>query len=523
MSTESLALLLEGAAERYDNTINPRLGRKVPRDSSLLQDFVMLVIPQSHPDGFIPPRMWNRRHFVSAVSGVLAAGVSSVLSASETLSLDPRDFGLDIPPGKLALGDGRRVTTSDATGEAVVARVHVDVGDQRIVLLPDGQLVSRSQADAPLTDRPFIPLAKSELAKRLLTGKLNGFRSKETKRYLYLYNTSENFALATSKILESMFPGIAAFYEGQKLGAKSTDLPLVVIMFRTEAEFQAYQRMPAGVVAYYNVLTNHVVMYEESKLARLKPELAIQQSISTIAHEGVHQILNNIGVQERLSVWPMWLGEGLAEYFAPTTVGKKLAWKGAGQVNDLRMYELEVYLKSRAADAPSGQMVSHTVSAARLTSTGYASAWALTTYLAKTDKAAFNRYVAEISKLGPLEGNMKVAGRGVIPENLTIFQKFFGDDLAGLESKLVSYLKRLPYDDPFAEWPHYAAFVSATVEGKPRREANVFHTSDMAEKWQREAVEKLPLPARNSAQIAVREYGNRPLAERAASEFLKGR
>ncbi len=457
------------------------------------------------------------------VGGGVALGFGGQLLGQEPSCIDPRDFGLDIPPGKLIAGQGRRVVTHDVAGESVVARIHVDVGNQRIVLLPDGQLVARPQAESLVTDRPFVPLEKPELAKRLLANKLTGFRSKETRRYLYLYNTSENFALATSKILESMFPGIAAFYEGQKLGAKNSDLPLVVIMFRTEAEFQAYQRMPPGVVAYYNVLTNHVVMYEESKLARVKQELAIGQSISTIAHEGVHQILHNIGVQERLSVWPMWLAEGLAEYFAPTTVGKKLSWKGAGQVNDLRMYELEVYLKSRTANAPSGLLVAHTVGAARLTSTGYASAWALTMYLAKTDKAAFNRYVAEMSKLGPLEGELRIAGRGAIPENLVTFQKFFGDDLTGLEDKLVAYLKRLPYDDPFAEWPHYAAFVAVTVDGKSRREANVFHTADMAEKWQREAVDKLPNAARDSVQLAVREFVNRVLAERAATEFLKGR
>jgi hypothetical protein len=294
-------------------------------------------------------------------------------------------------------------------------------------------------------------------------------------------------------------------------------------MFRTEQEFQAYQRMPPGVVAYYNVLSNHVVMYEESKLFRIKPELGIQQSISTIAHEGVHQILANIGVQQRLSLWPMWIAEGLAEYFAPTTVGKRLQWKGPGQVNDLRMYELENYLKGRAADSPDGQMVQHTVSAARLTSTGYASAWALTTFLAKQEKAKFNRYVAEISRLGPLDGNFAITGRGVIAKNLETFGSFFGDDNAGIEKKLVAFLKKLPYDDPFAEWPHYAAFVTSKVDGKPKRDANIFHSEQVADRWQRDTIAKLPETARGSAEGAVRAFPNRAFAEAAAKEFLRGR
>ncbi len=415
------------------------------------------------------------------------------------------------------------MTTTDAEGNSVVAKLHVDVGEHRLVMLPDGQLVTRTNAEAPLTERPFVAIEKEELTKRLQTGKLENFKTKESRRYLYLYNTSENFALVTSRILESMFPGIASYYENLRLGAKTVDVPLVVLMFRTEQEFQDYRRMPPGVVAYYNVLTNHVVMYEESKLFRIKPELGIQQSLSTIAHEGVHQILHNIGVQQRLSVWPLWLSEGLAEYFAPTTLGKRLQWKGAGQVNDLRMYELENYLKARSSSTPSGQMIQHTVGAARLTSTGYASAWALTTYLAKLERAKFNRYVAEVSQLGPLEGDRNTVGRGLIAENIANFKKSFGDDTAALEKKLVAYLKRLPYDDPFAEWPHYAAFVTYTLDGKPKREANIFHVAEMADKWQRETLANLPAGARDGADAALREYPNRPFAERAATEFLRGR
>lgn len=473
---------------------------------------------------FQPPhkgdRCIARRAFVG---GSLLALSAASLARGENATIDPREFGLEIPSGPVSTGDGRRVVTNDAEGNSVVAKLHVDVGEHRLVMLPDGQLVTRTQAEAPLTERPFVAIEKDALTQRLLTGKLENFKAKASRRYLYLYNTSENFALVTSRILESMFPGIAAYYETLRLGAKTVDVPLVVLMFRTEQEFQDYRRMPPGVVAYYNVLTNHVVMYEESKLFRIKPELGIQQSLSTIAHEGVHQILHNIGVQQRLSVWPLWLSEGLAEYFAPTTLGKRLQWKGPGQVNDLRMYELENYLKARSSSTPSGQMIQHTVGAARLTSTGYASAWALTTYLAKQERAKFNRYVAEVSQLGPLEGDRNTVGRGLIAENIENFQKMFGDDTAALETKLVAYLKRLPYDDPFAEWPHYAAFISYMLDGKPKREANIFHVAEMADKWQRETLANLPADVRESAEAALREYPNRPFAARAATEFLRGR
>src|SRR5256714_5441524 len=128
-------------------------------------------------------------------------------------------------------------------------------------------------------------------------------------------------------------------------------------MFKSEDEFRRYRRMPPGVVAYYDPLSNRVFMYEQSRLLQMRPDLALGQAISTIAHEGVHQILHNIGVQKRMSVWPMWLSEGLAEFFAPTAVDDKLRWKGPGQVNDLRMFELEEDVRGKAAKEDNRSLV----------------------------------------------------------------------------------------------------------------------------------------------------------------------
>ena len=107
-----------------------------------------------------------------------------------------------------------RVLTRDEDDRPVVARVHVHVGENRLVMLPDGRLVARTAAESSPTDRPFEPADMDELAKRLL-GQFPGFRSRKTRRYLYVYNTSEEFALVTSRILETMFPGVVSHVEGQ--------------------------------------------------------------------------------------------------------------------------------------------------------------------------------------------------------------------------------------------------------------------------------------------------------------------
>jgi hypothetical protein len=439
----------------------------------------------------------------------LALAMSALAQAPTNLS-DPRVFGFDIPAGEIKAAAGERVLTADASGAPVVAKTHVLVGDARIVLLPDGQLVARKATEATPTDRRFEPLAKDKLLERL-QGEFPAFKAKQTKNYTYLYTTSEEFAFGTSKILESMLPGVKKWADGQKLPVHDPDVPLVIVMFKTEADFQRYRPMPGGVVAYYDPLSNRVAVYEESPRLKGRPDLAIKQAISTIAHEGTHQILHNIGVQQRLSIWPMWLSEGLAEFLAPTEVNKNLNWKGAAKVNDLRMFELEQYVKSRAAGEPNGDTVKHTVLAARLTSTGYASAWSLTHFLATNHRAGFSKYLRQISKTGPLEGAVEIKAPGIVPGNAALFEQKFGSDYVELEKSLIQHLRKLPYADPFAGMPHFVAMITFRDGKKQKREVATFHSPILADKWTREMRE------RNSAipadGVEIQEFPNRPQAE----------
>ena len=453
-----------------------------------------------------------------AVSSLLLVVLTSNAIGQSGKLVNPKAFGLNLAPGKVDYSP-RRVTTANEAGKAVVGKVHVSVGDSYIVLLPNGELVARSKSDTPLTERPFRADAAKAIAKELLNDKLSGFRTRISRHYVFLYNTSEPFAVTAMRIMESMYPGVVNYAHQQRIKVHNPIIPLVVVMFRTEAEFQRYRRMPKGVVAYYNTLTNRVILYERSRLRRTQPQMAMRQSISTMAHEGAHQILHNIGVQKRLALWPMWVTEGLAEFFAPTTFGKRMLWKGAGKVNDMRMFELDVYLKGRA-EVSKGDLIKQTVTAARLTSAGYASAWSLTHFLAMKRRREFHRYVREVSQLRPLEGGGRVVGPGVIPANQVLFEKHFGKDLAKLEKRLIGHLKSLPYRDPFAAFPHYLAMIISTDESgkRTKRNANAFHSRSLAESWRRKMAEK-----HTNSRTAVRRFTNRAAAQRYARQWLKSK
>ena len=124
-----------------------------------------------------------------------------------------------------------------------------------------------------------------------------------------------------------------------------------------------------------------------------------------MAHEGVHQILHNTGIQQRLARWPMWISEGLPEYFCPLKVSSRivrtanaelptrtLKWTDPGMVNDLRMYSL------LRTNSQGGEVAKQLVQASELGSREYALAWGLVHYLVNERPSEFRAYLQDVSR-----------------------------------------------------------------------------------------------------------------------------
>ncbi|PHR94814.1 MAG: hypothetical protein COA78_31495 [Blastopirellula sp.] len=446
---------------------------------------------------------------------------SQALNAQTRVKVpDPRAFGFDIPPALVSYNVKGNVEVRDNDGKKVVGRIHVTVGTNLIIEMPDGTLVAKNVTELKKTDARFTGMAKKELEQRKRE-EFPSFKIRSSNHYVFVYNTTDEFANVTMRILESMVPGIMNHSKAQRIKVKSPDVPLVVIMFATQKQYAEYSDVPNGVVAFYDIKQNHVVMYEKPDRPPFKQEIYYRQAISTIAHEGAHQILHNIGVQQRLSRWPMWLSEGIAEYYAPTEFGKRLKWKGAGVINDMRMFELESYIKAKNAEQVDGQMVSQTVVAARLTSTGYASAWALTHYLATRKRSNFNAFIKEVSQLRPLEGAIEQSSNGTFESNKELFSKHFGEDFGELERDLVTHLKRQPYDHPFSEYAHFVSSIRIRSGKKYYGTADVFHSRELAIQWQQQQINKLTQEQQNTAQIELQIFVNRKVAESYATQWLR--
>ncbi len=454
-------------------------------------------------------------------NGVATSGaVAEEVSGSKLLT--PSSFGFDIPVAHVEpAGLGTVETGTD--GQSVVAKVHAKIGEHFIVMLPDGQLVARSAAEVARSEESFHPGRPDETGRALLRGDLARFSNMKitrTRHYIFLYNTSEPFLQVTKRILESMLEGVESWSRNLGIPVSDPPVPLVVIMFRSEAEFQAFRPMPPGILAYYNMVSNRVILHEESSLAASRPDLARGQLLSTIAHEGAHQILHNIGVQQRLSLWPLWLSEGLAEFMAPTSFGRNNRWKGVGVINDLRMLELETYLQTQYIAGFNGTTISSAVTASQLDSTGYATAWSIVHFLANKRKAEFEELVRRMSRLGPMRGMAARPGEPVI-ENLEHFQELFGENPGELETEMVDYLSRLDYSSPVADQVHYVGLLSIPVDAGEKRLACFFHTRQGVETWRNNLRGTYNEEQLRDAAWTIEEFSNRGAANQAIRRFLK--
>jgi hypothetical protein len=410
------------------------------------------------------------------------------------------DDELRIPIGvKPKPGHGELLRLKTASGESKVVRLYCDLDSHAMVVLPTGNLTVVERSKTKPTTDPFVVATPEEIKKSLKIPEIEKFKTDKGKSCLYFYNCSEGFFMHAKSIMETMQPGVEENLKALGLKLNKPEFPMIVIMMPDREAFDAYRAMPKEMAAYYNNMTNYIVMYEDPEMVEKAPEFAAKQAAYTVAHEGVHQVMSNNGSKKRLAQWRPWITEGMAEYYCPLKVNSSLIkknkselpertmkWSKAGMVNDLRMFAL---LKMKPAD---GGLVKHVVEADKLDANGYAVAWGLVHYLANKKSDAFRAYLADVTTMDPLdEATAPVAGK---PDPL--FTKHFGDDYAKIERGLRMYLTsktmQASYVDPIE---NQTTYLVKCIEKKGKvfhREVILTFSPAAAKKWKEETAEEKP-------------------------------
>jgi hypothetical protein len=415
----------------------------------------------------------------------------------------------------------KRYKVSDEFDECVVARFHGQYGDQAAIIMPDGQLGAPSRL-VP-TEEPFQPLTADQLLTLLHHGPYADYQVLKTEHYLIFYKSTTAFAQDSGRLLEDLYRGLIDAFRRNKIPVHESEFPLVAVIFATEADFRNHQRVDPQVQAYYEYGTNRIFFYAKSERDRVEPKVAALLKPQTVAHEGAHQILSNIGIQPRPCAWPLWLVEGLAEYCATTVSTKRgISWSGMAAINSLHMAtirELEDPYANQL-NGPEGHAVKVTRARStmqteslmlktNLTPVDYAQAWALTHYLAQKRGPDFVKFLKAMKEIPPLAPRTPA-------ENLAAFRKFFSNPPAQLDKSVDDYIHKLSQKKSYDSLVAYAViFQQSLGNGVIRRAATVSQSPQFIQQWVQEMTspqgdvpswEATPWPTRNQAFIAIRNW-----------------
>ena len=402
----------------------------------------------------------------------------------------PSDLRMVADPEKIPApptpAQPRRLLVRDPKGTAVVAREHGFLKDQMAVVLPDGTI---GWPDTQVfTEAPFVPSTIDEMERTLLDGEYAAFRVVKTKHYLVFYQSSDRFARDSANLLEELHKKLAEVLEKKDLPVTPAEFPLVAVIFRSEEDFRSNRNVAADVQAYYEILSNRIFFFEKSRKESASPEVSALRKPQTVAHEGTHQVLHNIGIQPRMSPWPLWLVEGLAEYCSPPKTTKRgVAWAGLGQINPMHLTtirDLEDPMSSEVRGGPKAPtardrgrpLVEYLATRSDLTPTDYALSWGLTHYLAQNRVDQFVSYIRKLNKLRPFENRTP-------DEQLADFRETFGQDLAKLDAQVGRYLAKLKIPEAQA-LPFYAVLLEQQVSPNAiRRMAMVSQSPSVIRQW----------------------------------------
>ena len=338
-------------------------------------------------------------------------------------------------------------------------RIEVEAEDGGVLLLArDGALwpIPKEEiAERRKDNKPFAPLSREELAKKVTANLPAGFRVHSTRHYLICYNTSPAYAHWVGSLYERLFGAFYNYWQRRKVELKEPEFPLVAVVFDSRSSYAEYARHELGdatgsIIGYYSLKSNQVNMYDLTGVEELKfsgdrnssarinailSQPAAERTVATIVHEATHQIAFNSGLQQRYADIPFWVSEGIAIYFETPDLASSKGWRNIGGINRVNLLNFRKSLRERPADALTRLLSDDKpFRDPKLATSAYAEAWALNYYLLRTHEKAYVEYAQELSQLSPLveEGE---------EFRLSMFKKHFGEDLAKVDAEFLRYMR----------------------------------------------------------------------------------
>jgi Protein of unknown function (DUF1570) len=229
-------------------------------------------------------------------------------------------------------------------------------------------------------------------------------RHLESEQFQAIGDASEPFMRMTLADCESLTREFLAYYQGHGFDVKRPPRRLTLVIFLDERPYLEFaRRFARGVTVYtwgfYSKLENWLVLFDFRNVP-LVEKGAGHKNITTLAHEGTHQLTFNTGLLNRQGDSPRAVVEGIALF------GETRLLSGAfapGQLNSTRLDDL-AHIQRRqkwisATDLLTDDVVAFGNTLDR-TLLAYAEGWLLVYYLMQTPirLPQFQAYLKTISK-----------------------------------------------------------------------------------------------------------------------------
>lgn len=330
--------------------------------------------------------------------------------------------------------------------ESTDGQLHVFAADRIVAVNEDAEKLPAMDHD--------------QLGESLLAELPDGFEILTTKNYVIAYKTEAAFAKWIEKLYERrLIPEFEKFAKSKlRYELSDSSFPLAVVVFGSRVEYDAYAlrelgSAPGTMLAHYSQLTNRVAMYDltddlgggERELAEVLQQKDAIPMVTTIIHEATHQLMFNRGMQVRLADAPLWLNEGMANWFETPNLNNSNGWTNPGLVNNLRLRRMKSYLANRPPTDSIATLVSDDQRfsfADERTFDAYAESWALVHFLLKRKRKEMREYLKVVSAKRP---GFEVDAETRLQE----FKDHFGDkktgDLEKLDKAFLKYVNSLKF------------------------------------------------------------------------------
>jgi hypothetical protein len=224
-----------------------------------------------------------------------------------------------------------------------------------------------------------------------------------SEQYQAVGDATEAFMQRTMNDCEGLAREYLAHYQEQGFDVKRPERRLTLVIFHDERPFLEFGRRFASGVSvftwgFYSKAENWLVLFDVRNVPQVGKG-AVLKNVTTLAHEGTHQLTFNTGLLNRRGDAPKAMAEGLAEY------SETRALRGPavpGQINGTRLDDL-AHIQRRekwisATDLLTDDAVTFgtTLDQSLL---AYAEGWLLVYYLMKTPARLpqFQAYLKTIS------------------------------------------------------------------------------------------------------------------------------